>query len=116
LLQFMASLQPKANEEGTTLFQNHPPLYLPDGSLNSKAFGSKKKRGYYRDTSSAGNVMELHLRWHTNDKGDVLDAVVNISQIYYLAQFTQESHGHHHVWMAGGETRLLGDYQSMPKG
>ncbi len=114
-LEFMANLQPKPKDVGHELSQNHPPLYLEDGTLNTAAVGSKHKDGYYRDTSSAGNVMEIHLRWHKDKAtGNVQEYVLDISKIYYLALYTQESKGHKHAWMHGGEQRLLGDYARLP--
>lgn len=102
-IEFMRRYRPLLVEEGTAAHQNHPPLFLEDGTLNKGA------GAYGVDRPSFGLERVLFLKWH-----GVTDKSIQrtFSKFYYLAMFTNGASGE--GWISDDETVLVRTLDGLP--
>jgi hypothetical protein len=108
-LEFMKKYvpQPKPVKQNKDLLDNHPPLFLEGGAVNSAAHAYFLDKGAYMETLHMKRL--LVLRWHgVTDKSIEVDA----SPFYYLAQFTAGAHDE--GWVAEDETVLATVLDHLP--
>lgn len=105
-LAFMQKYVPRPNNVGPGIGENHPPLFLDNGALNTAAMSG----AYGVLTKPAGFKRRLCLHWHGVSDNSIAK---DFSAFYYLAKFTAGAAAE--GWIPGDDTRLVGVLDGLPR-